>query len=269
MHCHTAIERPTSIVLLTAALLASVLPSSALAASCHAASAVTTTPLYELYTSEGCSSCPPADRWLAAHFPSQPAAGAPIALAFHVDYWDSLGWKDRFASADYTARQHASMEANHEGFVYTPQVLLQGKSLTRWHDIDPVAAARKIAETPAAARITLDASTTAARVDVRVEAANQSARNARLFIAYADNDLSSQVKAGENRGVRLQHEHVVRALHDAITIAAGTTRQAQVALDLPSERGKLPAVVAFVQDSASGQVLQALSVPLDGCAMAP
>src|SRR4051812_31648707 len=102
------------------------LPAMAGAAgSCNAVSGATVTPLYELYTSEGCDSCPPADRWLAARFPVERTAPAPIALAFHVDYWDRLGWKDRFAAAQYTARQYASMKANGAEFVYTPQVLLQ------------------------------------------------------------------------------------------------------------------------------------------------
>jgi hypothetical protein len=101
------------------------------AGACRAASGDTTRPLVELYTSEGCDSCPPADRWLSATFadPRQPA----IALAFHVDYWDRLGWKDRFADARYTARQHAAAAANGATFVYTPQLLVQGRE-ARWQD---------------------------------------------------------------------------------------------------------------------------------------
>src|SRR5512134_3696486 len=97
-------------------------------------------PLVELYTSEGCDSCPPADRWLSATFPSGGATAS--VLAFHVDYWDRLGWKDRFASPDYTARQHAAMRANGKTFVYTPQVLVQGRDVAAAARASAIQAAR-------------------------------------------------------------------------------------------------------------------------------
>ena len=90
--------------------------------TCQAISGERRTPVIELYTSEGCSSCPPADRWLS-QWGSQPEV---IALAFHVDYWDRLGWPDRFASAEATARQHALAQAAGRVQVYTPQVIVDG-----------------------------------------------------------------------------------------------------------------------------------------------
>jgi hypothetical protein len=235
------------------------------AAECHATSGATTTPLYELYTSEGCDSCPPADRWFASRFPAQPQGAAPIALAFHVDYWDRLGWKDRFASAAYTARQYDAMAANGATFVYTPQVLLQGKPLTRWQGLDPVAHAANVAAKPARARVDVDARLDGSQVKATVVVANLADRDARLFVAYTDNALSSQVTAGENRGVRLDHDHVVRTLQPSVTVPAGATRRAEVALAVPTERGKLASVVAFVQDPAHGDVLQAVALPLSAC----
>jgi len=92
----------------------------AFAQTCRLASAPVTRPLVELYTSEGCNSCPPADRWLAAQFPARAENSAAVALAFHVDYWDRLGWVDRFASNAYTERQHAAMRANGATFVPDP-----------------------------------------------------------------------------------------------------------------------------------------------------
>src|SRR5512143_155670 len=83
--------------------------------ACTARSGHETLPLVELYTSEGCDSCPPVDRWLTSTFPARDTSAS--VLAFHVDYWDRLGWKDRFASADYTARQYASMRARGAAFV--------------------------------------------------------------------------------------------------------------------------------------------------------
>jgi len=84
-----------------------------------------TVALLELYTSEGCDSCPPADRWLSGLELGTPPLRA-VALAFHVDYWDRLGWRDRFGSAVFTERQHEQQSRRHAAFVYTPQVLLQG-----------------------------------------------------------------------------------------------------------------------------------------------
>src|SRR5437879_6451117 len=79
---------------------------------CRVVSGATTVPLVELFTSEGCDSCPPADRWLSANFPRTTDANGSLALAFHVDYWDRLGWIDRFGSPAWTERQYAAMRAN-------------------------------------------------------------------------------------------------------------------------------------------------------------
>jgi len=107
-----------------------VFPVFAHAAQCTALSGPGTAALVELYTSEGCNSCPPADRWLGSRFAARDIRAVP--LAFHVDYWDRLGWVDRFASPAYTARQYASMRANRATFVYTPQVLVQGRDFAAW-----------------------------------------------------------------------------------------------------------------------------------------
>src|SRR6186713_2249044 len=96
--------------------------------ACSAASTRQVAPVVELYTSEGCNSCPPADRWLS-NLKADPTV---VALAFHVDYWDRLGWKDRFASAALTARQAAQQSSNGARFSYTPQVVVDGRDRTDW-----------------------------------------------------------------------------------------------------------------------------------------
>ncbi len=102
------------------------LQSLATAETCETRSAATRVAVLELYTSEGCSSCPPADRWVS----SLPAKGFTpdrvIPLAFHVDYWDELGWPDRMAKAQYSARQRMQAGRHRASVVYTPQVLLNG-----------------------------------------------------------------------------------------------------------------------------------------------
>ena len=116
------------------------------AASCQAVSGPRQVQLVELYTSEGCSSCPPADRWLST------LKGRPdvLAAAFHVAYWDHLGWRDRFASAAFTARQSQQQRSSGARFVYTPQVLVDGRDWRRWPDLPPAS------PTPPVAHIRLE-----------------------------------------------------------------------------------------------------------------
>ena len=239
-------------------------------AACSATSGARTTPLVELYTSEGCSSCPPADRWLAASFRPDPGAPRAIALAFHVDYWDRLGWKDRFASARFTERQHDAMRANRGRFVYTPQVLIQGRDFPDWQRAalaDAAIEAASARRPRAAITLAAQARPDALAVQARAQIANPADRpGARLFVALADSGLASEVNAGENRGERLAHDHVVRALSASPADGADGATRLDAVLPWPAERGSAATVVAFVQDVRSGEVLQAVALPLSGCA---
>src|SRR3989442_5305143 len=102
--------------------------NAAAAPQCTARSGASVNPLVELYTSEGCNSCPPADRWLSA-LKSRPDV---VGLAFHVDYWDRLGWKDRFASAEFTRRQSEQQSVNGARLSYTPPVVVDGHDRKDW-----------------------------------------------------------------------------------------------------------------------------------------
>lgn len=240
------------------------LTSSAFAQTCRATSDGRVRPLVELYTSEGCNSCPPADRWLASRFAARDIRAVPIA--FHVDYWDRLGWVDRFASPAYTARQHASMRANRATFVYTPQVLVQGREFSAWRAGDATIDAA--AQRPA--RAMLEASATPSRtsvaVDIQATIGDAALRDdARVFVAFVDSGLHSDVRAGENRGVRLSHDHVVRSLHTSGAPDARGRIGMRVDIARPVEAGTSPAIVAFVQRASNGDVLQTLPLPLDGC----
>ena len=253
--------------LAVAAMLAT--PVHALQA-CHVASGPHVRPLVELFTSEGCDSCPPADRWLSAQFPADTGAdsAAPIALAFHVDYWDRLGWTDRFASAAYTQRQYDAMRANRATFVYTPQVLLQGHDLQDWQAGGKAAVTAAAARAPVRATIAVEAAPAGGGVTVSVDAeiGDPAARaDARLFVAYADSGLASDVKAGENRGKRLVHDHVVRALRAAGGADGQGRIRATFEFSKPGEAGRAPALIAFIQRPSNGDVLQAVALPLDRC----
>jgi hypothetical protein len=236
------------------------------ASACRAASGPAMTPLVELYTSEGCDSCPPADRWLSANFPRIRDANRPVALAFHVDYWDRLGWTDRFASKAWTERQYAAMRANRATFVVTPQILLQGHEFPASRRAMPASALDRVARESARATISLDAANDGKDIVATASGrvTDASAREgASVSIAYVDSGLTSDVKAGENRGVRLTHDHVVRALKSAPI--EGDAVKLTARFSHPAEAGVAPTLVAFVQNTATGDVLQALALPLADC----
>jgi hypothetical protein len=251
--------------LVAALVIVGLAAGPAYGAACQAKSGPRTVPLVELYTSEGCSSCPPADRWLSTTFGKDSAAGGGIALAFHVDYWDRLGWKDRFASASYTERQYDGMRANRARFVYTPQVLVQGRDFPEWHDRRAVSSLASVAAKPARADLTLEADPEGGSIAVTATARISSAadrKGAVLYVALTDDGLASDVKAGENAGARLVHDHVVRLLRAAPISDPNGEMRWSIAMPLPSETGGRSTIVAFVQNAGAGDVLQALALPL-------
>jgi len=231
-------------------------------ADCRVQSPVYTVALVELYTSEGCDSCPPADRWLSR---LDAGGNRVVPLGLHVDYWDRLGWKDRFASATFTERQYEQMRRQRSGFVYTPQVLVQGRDFTSWRSTpDPTAAIAAINARQARATIELAAQTQdgQARVEIRVTVADQRDRNrARVAVALVQDGLASEVNAGENAGKRLSHDHVVRQWRGGLPLRPDGELREQFSFTLPPETGPLT-VVAFAEDTGSGEVLQAAALPL-------
>ncbi len=256
-------RRTPVIIVLTLAASAAHAAGGCAAGACAAASGSARTPLVELYTSEGCDSCPPAERWLGAQFP---AGGTRAAvLAFHVDYWDSAAWRDRFAAPAYAERQHAAAAANGATFVYTPQVLVDGRDERDWSrkSFDTrFSAEARAPRADLSARVARDGDAYAVTVDAAARARARAAPH--LFVALTDGGHDVDVRGGENRGVRLHHDHVVRAFVDAGP--AGTSSfTRQFAIGEPA--GRDATLVAFVQDVASGDVLAALTLPLAACAV--
>jgi hypothetical protein len=232
---------------------------------CVAESGPRTRPLVELYTSEGCSSCPPADRWLAGTFtPEGPAA----ALAFHVDYWDRLGWPDRFARASWSARQQAIAQAGRSAVVYTPQVVVQGRDASDWRGGGVAREVARAAALPARAAIAVEAQPIGRRLAVRAGANVAQAHDrsgARLVVVYTDDGHVTDVRRGENAGVTLLHDHVVRALATSAPADAAGTLTLDTTIDLPADAGRHARLVAFVERHDAREVLQAVVLPLDRC----
>ena len=232
---------------------------------CAAKSGARRVALVELFTSEGSSSCPPADRWLTATFAPGAEGANAVPLAFHVDYWDRLGWKDRFATPAWTARQHAAARANRLRFVYTPQVLVEGKDLPDWRGSGSAAAVGRATAQPPRATLSLEARYLRGALAVKASAhvpANGDRKGAALYVALADSGLVSEVRAGENAGARLMHDHVVRALHSGIAVNGNGDAAGDLTLPLPSEAGAAATLVAFVQNPETGDVLQTLALPV-------
>lgn len=237
------------------------------APGCAVRSGPQTVPLVELYTSEGCSSCPPADRWFSSQASSSQAGDLNANwLAFHVDYWDSIGWADRFASPTYSQRQRTRVAtATGESTVYTPQVMVGPQVQLPWHrGID---SALRQARTPAAAGLALQLEPAANGWQVALGATRASAAPAgdvQVWLAQYSDDQTSEVRAGENAGVKLHHDRVVRHLWGPWSLN-GTAISQRIVMTAPSQRW---GVTAFVQDS-HGRVWQSLNLPLGDCGSSP
>jgi hypothetical protein len=209
----------------------------------------------ELFTSEGCSSCPPADAVVATI--QQEDKQLPVyVLCFHVDYWDRLGWKDAFSDAAWSDRQREYAHWLRLSQIYTPQVVVNGtKELV---GSDAATLRRTIADhlqQPAAARLSLtDVRLAGSKVSWQAQAEG-APRDADLVVAVVEHNAVTQVEAGENHGKTLSHIQIVRSLGTSHPDAKGN-----VAGHLGWPAAMTPAdgeLIAFLQDPASGRILAA------------
>ncbi len=159
--------------------------------------------LIELFTSEGCSSCPPADRWLSRLQHDDRLWVDYVPVAFHVDYWDYLGWPDRFADAEFSARQRRYFNEGAVGTVYTPGVFAEGSEWTGWRRVDTPRAGRN----GDAGLLTATLQSNQAVVDYATEGVEADSLVA--HVALLGLGITSEVSRGENRGRTLSHDFVV------------------------------------------------------------
>jgi hypothetical protein len=164
--------------------------------------------LLELYTSEGCSSCPPAEAWLSQRYRGSAERRSIVPVAFHVDYWDQLGWKDRFAKAEFTSRQQLYSASWKRGSVYTPCFVFNGQEWEGWFrgDTPPNGQQREVGN--------LEVFIEGDRADVRFTPVTRSKEYV-VLVAPLAMQASSEVRAGENRGRRLSHDFVALSLVSA------------------------------------------------------
>lgn len=222
--------------------------------------------LVELFTAEGCSSCPPADRLLEHMVASQPASGAEIiGIGEHVDYWNQLGWEDRFSSTEFTSRQEAYMDRLGTGPAYTPMMVVDGTAQFVGSDWQTARRVIEHAATMQHGTLKITRSQTSDRtLDVTVTASNLPLgpdERADVILAIIENDLRSDVKRGENAGKILTHVAVTRSMRaiGGMTGSAGGARaELQVAPAWKRDRLK---IVAFVQARKGGRVVATSLAP--------
>lgn len=229
------------------------------------------TVLVELFTSEGCSSCPPADALLSQLLEQQPIDGVQIvALAEHVDYWNYLGWTDEFSSATFSERQAEYQRTVFPSRpIYTPQLVVDGALESIGSDRDAVHSAVQKAARVAKARLRVQATRARANevdvtLDVEIPPSLERRGPADVFVAISENELVTAVERGENRGRTLSHSAVARRLTVAgeIGATAGTFSGVTVVpLEATWDVDALR-VVAFVQDRAGRMVLGAAAAPI-------
>lgn len=247
------------IALALAASLGAAVPAAALAA-CTARSGPGTAALVELYTSEGCSSCPPADQQLRQIHEAVGGGATVVPLSLHVDYWDYIGWKDPFSQPAFGKRQSWLVAAHGDNVVYTPHFFVSGSEVASWRArlSDEVRSRNAM---PARADISLNGSftpggTLVVDVDATTKPGNATAA---LYLAITESGLRTKVPRGENAGTTLAHDYVVREWIGPVPIASGSlhTRR-EIALPPGWNRNRLE-VVGFVENESTGDVLQAVT----------
>lgn len=212
----------------------------------------------ELFTSEGCSSCPPADALLAALARGQSETVEIIALGEHVDYWNELGWKDRFSDRQFSLRQEDYARRFGLGSVYTPQMVIDGR--LEFVGNDQAQARRTIAASSAQKKpvaVILEVKGDVLNVEVKGPS------SALVLLAITEDNLSTQVKAGENGGRRLLHQAVVRSMRQ-IGVLTGPSFIARETLPLePSWTKKNLKAVVLAQEPRTGAILGAAARHLE------
>ncbi|MFT5175511.1 MAG: hypothetical protein ACI8W7_003702 [Gammaproteobacteria bacterium] len=161
--------------------------------------------LVELFTSEGCSSCPPADHWMSELKNDKRLWNTVVPVAFHVDYWDYIGWPDRFASPTYSNRHRDYQRYAGLRSVYTPGFLVKGEEWRGWFRYPTL----NLDSAPQAGVITLDIAADGAQVQASYAAVLPTSQALELHMAVLGFDLETKIEAGENDGRTLHHDFVV------------------------------------------------------------
>lgn len=217
------------------------------------------TSVVELYTSEGCSSCPPADKWFEALTKTPGQETSILALAFHVDYWDYIGWKDRFADPKHTIRQRELGANNYQRSIYTPEFFVDGKEARGTRNV--LAKIRDGRNKPSKVNLRLSVSKNQRSLMVELETMPTKTSTGNLHHRYFiyESGLTTQVKRGENAGKTLNHQQVVRYMSAAFESRAIDRHSIKINPEWQLDR---IGIAALVTTPGNGQYIQAVYTPI-------
>lgn len=199
------------------------------------------TALLELYTSEGCSSCPPADQWLSRVIGLAAGDLDVLALAFHVDYWDYIGWKDPLGSPQHTERQRQLAKANRQSSIYTPEFFINGREVRGTRKI--IERIQQANQTTSAIALQLDVNSEPSVFQLNLKTTSSEAQNLRVQYVVYEDELVNQVTRGENAGRQLQHQHVVRYLSETLSLGQNITHRIPIQREWKREHLGVAAIV--------------------------
>jgi hypothetical protein len=234
--------------------------------ACKAVSGAMITPVVELYTSEGCSSCPPADKWVSllkgktATLSTGSTGNAAVVQAFHVNYWDYIGWPDRFATPAHTNRQRQISAWNRQNGIYTPQMVLNGGDWRGWGGSSRNVTASLVSQEIAKSSINLQqtGSDVFEAVITPVPNSNGVAASWSAYWTITEHGHVTKVKAGENSGETLLHDFVVRQ-YTPVGDYSAASQQKLTLRSVAATPGHERQVNLVVFDPKTGKTLQAVS----------
>lgn len=213
----------------------------------------------ELYTSEGCSSCPPADRWLSRLEPGLRDEFEVLPLGFHVDYWNYLGWEDRFSSKAFTSRQRQLGANNQQRTIYTPEFFVNGMETRGADKILGEIQAVNQREAPLQLRLAVSRDGDSLICELGSPGDRNTAGPVHHRYLVYENNLATEVLRGENSGKSLRHQHVVRYMSPAISLQ--TENRHQIRLD-PDWNPENIGVAVVVTSPGNMHYLQAIHTPV-------
>ena len=210
--------------------------------------------MLELYTSEGCSSCPPADVFLSQLKDKRISDQQLIPMAFHVSYWDYIGWKDRFAKKQFDQRQRERARKNKQASVYTPQFVFSGEDYRRFasfsNDVDKLIKQKASVDL----ELTADKQSDNLQLNLKSDISRSNLKKVGFYFVLIENNLSSEVKDGENEGKELKHDYVVRQFFGPYF-----QMETEQSIKLqPEWKQQDLSIVAFAEDPHTGEVLHAV-----------
>lgn len=252
--------RSTLICLIRPTILWLVLMLPAHGAEIRVESGDTVLPVVELYTSEGCSSCPPADEWISRLGDTLGEKLNAIPLAFHVDYWNYLGWEDPFSSREYTQRQRMLGAINQQRNIYTPEFLVSGRETRGTSAV--VESILIEGSRPAEVKISVGVDRSPVGEIAADVSVSGNTDNAALYLVVYENDITREIRRGENRGRTLHHDFVVRYFRKVAVLkdeAYMTSQTIPVEADWNTDNLGL---AVLVMDRSSSATRQGVRTPL-------